>query len=114
MLGNDEIAAAIEDAVGDPQAAGEALVAAANEHGGEDNITVVLFELVDGEPEERMPSTPKATAEAAHESTTSAPSGPAGVPRTHGAGPGGRLGSLALIAGILVLGLLGLYWGISK
>ena len=36
---------------GIPQAAGEALVAAANAHGGEDNITVVLFELVDGEPE---------------------------------------------------------------
>jgi protein phosphatase len=114
MLGNDEIAAAIEDAVGDPQAAGEALVAAANAHGGEDNITVVLFELVDGEPEERMPATPKATAEAAHEPRTSAPPEPAGAPRTHGAGPGGRLGSLALIAGILVLGLLGLYWGISK
>jgi protein phosphatase len=114
MLGNDEIAAAIEDAVGDPQAAGEALVAAANAHGGEDNITVVLFELVDGEPEERMPATPKATAEAAHEPRTSAASEPAGAPRTHGAGPGGRLGSLALIAGILVLGLLGLYWGISK
>ncbi len=51
MLGDDEIAAAIEGAGRDPQAAGEALVAAANAHGGEDNITVVLFELVDGEPE---------------------------------------------------------------
>ena len=51
MLGDDEIAAAIEGAERDPQAAGEALVAAANAHGGEDNITVVLFELVDGEPE---------------------------------------------------------------
>ena len=55
MLGDDEIAAAIEGAERDPQAAGEALVAAANAHGGEDNITVVLFELVDGEPEPVAP-----------------------------------------------------------
>jgi protein phosphatase len=114
MLGDDEIAAAIERAGGDPQSAGEALVAAANAHGGEDNITVVLFELVEGEPEPWAAVATEPADEAAHEPVAATPSEPAGDLRTHGAGPGGRLASLALIAAVLVLGLLGLYWGISK
>ena len=110
MLGDDEIAAAIEGAGRDPQAAGEALVAAANAHGGEDNITVVLFELIDGEPElvaapavVRGPEpVPEVTAE-----------NDADVSR-HGAGAGGRLTALALIALIALVGVLVLYWGISR
>jgi hypothetical protein len=34
--------------------------------------------------------------------------------RTHGAGPGGRLAALMLVAALLVLGLLAVYWGITK
>ncbi len=114
MLGDDVIAAAIEGAERDPQAAGEALVAAANAQGGEDNITVVLFELVDGEPEP-VPA-PEPTAPQAREGsdpTGLTPSDDAGV-RTHGAGPGGRIMSLAVIALVVALGLLALYWGISR
>ena len=113
MLGDDEIAAAIEGADGEPQAAGEALVAAANAHGGEDNITVVLFELVEGEPEP-WPPREALTAAPSHEPGAATPSEPNGDVRTHGAGPGGRIASLVLIAAIVVLGALGLYWGISK
>ena len=110
MLGDDEIAAAIEGAGRDPQAAGEALVAAANAHGGEDNITVVLFELVDGEPElvaapavVRAPEpVPDVTAE-----------NDADVSR-HGVGAGGRFTALALIGLVVVVGVLVLYWGISR
>ena len=51
MLSKDEIAAVIVGADRDPDAAATALVAAANAQGGEDNITVVLFEVVDGDPE---------------------------------------------------------------
>jgi protein phosphatase len=109
MLGDDEIAAAIEAAGREPQAAGEALVRAANAHGGEDNITVVLFELVDGEPEPRLPE--PAADPAAQEL---AEAEPADEVRTHGAGSGGRVASLALIGAVVVLGLLGLYWGISR
>ena len=51
MLSEDEIASALLEADRDPEAAAERLVAAANARGGEDNITVVLFELVEGEPD---------------------------------------------------------------
>jgi protein phosphatase len=108
MLGDDQIAAAIEGAGRDPQAAGEALVAAANAQGGEDNITVVLFELVDGEADPPLKTAPEPDAVA--EITPQ----PVAEVRTHGAGPGGRLTSLALIALVVVLGLLALYWGISR
>src|SRR5574337_1710628 len=46
MLGADEIERIIGDVEAAPQPAADALVAAANRRGGEDNITVVLFELV--------------------------------------------------------------------
>ncbi len=114
MLDDEEIADAILGAERDPRSAGEALVAAANAHGGEDNITVVLFELVDGEPEPRAEPEARAETQPEHVPAAATPSEPAGDVRTHGAGPGGRLASLALIAAVLVLGLLGLYWGISK
>ena len=34
--------------------------------------------------------------------------------RRHGAGPGGRFAALALIATVLVVAALALYWGISR
>ncbi len=118
MLGDDEIAAAIEGAGRDPQAAGEALVAAANAHGGEDNITVVLFELVDGEPEPlpvRAVATEGSEAGSDPETMGQTPSvDEAAQVRTHGAGPGGRLTALALIGLVVVVGVLVLYWGISR
>ena len=110
MLADDEIAAAIESADRDPQAAGEALVAAANAHGGEDNITVVLFELVDGEPEPVAAPAAAREPEPVREVTAETD---ADVSR-HGAGAGGRLTALALIALVVVVGILVLYWGISR
>jgi protein phosphatase len=111
MLGADEIAATIVAADRDPEAAGEALVAAANAKGGEDNI-----ELVEGDPEEEPDreltdgAEPDQTEgqDASTEATT-----PGGV-RTHGAGPGGQLAALGLIALVVVVGVLVLYWGIKR
>jgi protein phosphatase len=112
MLTEDEIAAAILGAGREPTAVAKALVDAANEHGGEDNITVVLFELAEGEPD----------AVAAEDSEEDA-KGPAleatlGDPdrevRTHGAGPGGRLTALASILVVVVVGVLALYWAIKR
>ena len=116
MLTKDEIAETILGAERDPDGAAAALVAAANSNGGEDNITVVLFELVEGEPEPPM-------AVAAEGSEAGSDPGNMGQTpsedvtaqvRTHGAGPGGRLTALALIALVVVVGVLVLYWGISR
>ena len=50
IVRDGQIAEVIAAADHDPDAAAEALVAAANAAGGIDNITVVLFEIVAGEP----------------------------------------------------------------
>jgi PPM family protein phosphatase len=108
MLSEEEIASVLLDAEREPSEAAEQLVAAANARGGEDNITVVLFELVEGEPDPIAYD--EDDAEPAELGTSE---GGADVNR-HGAGSGGRLASLALIAGIAVIAGLALYWGISK
>jgi PPM family protein phosphatase len=109
MLGAEDIAATILAADRDPVAAGEALVAAANAEGGEDNITVVLFELVAGEPEaEPEPALTDGDPETVDATVV------AGDVRTHGAGPGGRIAALGLIVLVLAVGVLVLYWGIKR
>jgi protein phosphatase len=50
MVGDEAILSIVEDNRGDLQAAVRALVRSANAGGGEDNITVILFELAEGEP----------------------------------------------------------------
>lgn len=45
MLGDDEIAATLRAHAGDPRAACEALIDAANARGGEDNTTVLVIEI---------------------------------------------------------------------
>ena len=51
IVRDEEIVGLIDSTDGDPDAAAELLVAAANRAGGIDNITVVLFEMLEGEPE---------------------------------------------------------------
>ena len=110
MLSEDEIAAVLIGGDRDPVAAAESLVAAANTRGGEDNITVVLFELVDGEPDPISELDPDVSSD--ETATTSLE--PVGDVRTHGAGPGGRFASILLIALVVIVGVLALYWGISR
>ncbi len=50
MVSDEEIADLLVDARASLDEAGKKLIAAANQAGGEDNITVVLFELEGGEP----------------------------------------------------------------
>ena len=45
MVADDEVATVLEKAQGDIEETARALVAAANEHGGEDNITVLLLKV---------------------------------------------------------------------
>jgi protein phosphatase len=110
MLSEAEIADVLVTAERDPEAAARALVDAANAHGGEDNITVVLFELAEGAPEEAAASDHRTEA-----AVPSAESGePAGDVRTHGAGPGGQLTALVVLVVVVVVGLLALYLGIKR
>ena len=51
MVGNDRIQELVERNRGDLDKAAKALVAAANKGGGDDNITVVAFEIADAEGE---------------------------------------------------------------
>ncbi len=116
MLSKGAIAETIVAAERDPEAAAHALVAAANARGGEDNITVVLFELVEGEPDPEPIPEPEPAAEPAATRATSelvAEDTQPGV-RRHGAGPGGRIAALALIALVIVVGVIALYWGITR
>ena len=53
MVDGEQIEAILQTHRDDLDAAAKALVQAANRAGGEDNITAILFELVDGEPDEQ-------------------------------------------------------------
>jgi serine/threonine protein phosphatase PrpC len=128
MLSDSAVAAALEAAERDPAVAAEALVSAANRQGGEDNVTVVLFELVEGgAPVVESPSEQDAGSDPTDLTPAPASAEPDdAVPtqeaveasevdlRRHGAGPGGRLAALSFIVAVLVIGALALYWGISK
>jgi len=119
MLGADEIAAAILEADRDPVVAAHALVAAANARGGEDNITVVLFELVEGEPETEpeadgeTESNAEVAPDAQPTTTTTAAASDDDV-STHGAGPGGRLAAIALLVILIAVAVLVLYWSVKR
>jgi protein phosphatase len=127
IVRDEQIAELIRDAGADPDAAAEALVAAANRAGGIDNITVVLFEIVEGDP---LPASEPApvlepdedTMEQAAEVAVE-PAGPAEpaeaaeseVPvRRHGAGAGSRW--LALLAILLALAIAAvvIYWSLGR
>jgi len=117
MVANEEMASAIEAAERDPQRAAEALVAAANARGGEDNVTVVLFELLESDEHAHVADPSDETPAGVSEPTRAPvsdeePSG--GSLRRHGAGPGGRLAALLGIVALLGIALLALYWGVTR
>ena len=123
MLGADEIAAAILEADRDPVVAADALVAGANARGGEDNITVVLFELVEGEAEPETETEPETDGETRSDAEVAPDAQPAATTTaaasdddvsTHGAGPGGRLAAIALLVILLVVAVLVLYWSVKR
>jgi protein phosphatase len=116
MVRDEEIARVIEAAGLDPHRAAQALVEAANEHGGDDNVTVVVFELVDGEPVERERSG------AASIDGDTAPSDPDAVTSEsllddvsrHGAGKGSRWPALLLVLVLLAVAAFAVWWSLVR
>jgi protein phosphatase len=109
MLRDEEIVQVLRSTAGDPQPAAEALVAAANAAGGEDNVTVVLFELVS----EALPSP-----EAADAPRTTGHVEPDDVTvedvRRHGAGKGSRWPALLLLLAIVGIAAFALWWSLLR
>ena len=115
MVRDEEIARVLGAADGDPHRAAEALIGAANAAGGEDNVTVVLFEVVEGEPAERTRA-----------SSDGSPSRPAADPdeetsetvvddvRRHGAGKGSRWPALLLVLTLLAIAAFAVWWSLLR
>jgi len=124
IVRDEQIAELIRGADHDLDAAAEALVAAANRAGGIDNITVVLFEIVEGDPVPAPPAEPMVALEpdedtmeqaTAPVAVAEAPTEAEAVPvRRHGAGAGGRW--LALLAIILTLAVAAMvvWWSLAR
>jgi serine/threonine protein phosphatase PrpC len=113
MVRDEDIVRVLESAGGAPAAAAEALVSAANAAGGEDNVTVVLFELVDGEVDEDAPPTLVPGVDETDDET--GPEGPTLEDvRRHGAGRGSRWPALLFLLAILLVAALALWWSLLR
>jgi len=109
MLTEEELEDVLEKTAADPARAADALVAAANARGGEDNITVVLFEMTDADaPAED--AEPGVGEEPPIEAADQLEQEPIRSLRRHGAGSGGRAAAILLLLAVLGIGLLLLYW----
>jgi serine/threonine protein phosphatase PrpC len=123
IVRDTQIVDVIAAAGGELDAAAEALVATANRNGGIDNITVVLFEIVEGDP---VPPAASASASATepeedtleqvHETPppVSIPDEEVAPVRRHGAGPGGRWLALAAILLAVAATVLVVWWSIGR
>jgi protein phosphatase len=114
MVRDDEIVRLLEETQADPHDAAEALVAAANRAGGEDNVTVVLFELVEGEPVARpVPPASDGRETTAETVTTTAAANGDDVSR-HGPGKGSRWPALLLLVALLAIAAFLLWWSFVR
>ena len=112
MVRDEEILRVLESTGGAPREAGGALIAAANAAGGEDNVTVVLFELVDGDVEAPPTLVPGIEEESDDEL---GPDGPTLEDvRKHGAGKGSRWPALLLLLVILAVAAFVLWWSLVR
>jgi protein phosphatase len=112
MVRDDEIVRVLETTGGAPREAAAALVAAANAAGGEDNVTVVLFELVDGDVEAPPTLVPGMEEEPVDEP---GPDGPTLEDvRKHGAAKGSRWPALLLLLVILAVAAFVLWWSLLR
>ena len=119
MVGDDVILARALAAGREPEVVARALVDEANRAGGDDNITVIAFEIEAGEP----PAAPEAppvlapdapTAENAAAEQPTGQTAAAGRVRRHGAGAGGRAFALAAIVLALAAAALLIWWSLGR
>ena len=113
MVRDDEILRVLEATGAAPREAAEALVSAANAAGGEDNVTVVLFELVDADAEAPPPTLVPGIDDVDEEET--GPDGPTLEDvRHHGAGKGSRWPALLFLLATLAAGAVALWWSVVR
>lgn len=114
MVRDDEIARVLEASAGDPHDAAEELIRAANAAGGDDNVTVVLFEITDGDP------TPRAAAAAGDGGPDRVLDPDAETSETvddvrrHGAGKGSRWPALLLVLALLGIAAFAIWWSLVR
>jgi len=113
MMRDEEIARVVVASGGDPTVAGEELVRAANAAGGDDNVTVVLFELVEGEPVPRVPREAVAVSGGMSTEAIDLERTEEDV-RRHGAGEGSRWPALLFVLALLALTALVLWWSFLR
>jgi protein phosphatase len=113
MVRDEEIVRLLEATASDPHDAADALIRAANAAGGEDNVTVVLFELVEGEPGARSPATPTIAPRAVDTVSSPATADDDSVSR-HGAGKGSRWPALLLLVALIAIAVFLLWWSFVR
>ncbi len=117
IVRDEQIAELIVAADNDPDTAAEALVAAANRAGGIDNITVVLFEILEGDPSP-APKPGSEPDEDTLEQVLESPAAEAVAPvvpvQRHGAGSGGRWLALVCIVLTVAVAALVVWWSLTR
>ena len=114
MVRDDDIVRLLEATSGDPHDAAEALVAAANKAGGEDNVTVVLFELVEGDPGDRPAPAPSTIGTDGDPTAESVLAADDDAVRRHGPGKGSRWPALLFVLALLAIAAFLLWWSFLR
>jgi len=115
MVRDGQIARTLEESDRDPYIAAEALVRAANAAGGEDNVTVVVFELTEGEPR----SAPSESLDADEPRVAAGPDEETSESvlddvQRHGAGKGSRWPALLLLVAIVAVAAFAIWWSLLR
>jgi len=117
MLRDEEIGAIVAAHEGDLDAIAAGLVDAANAAGGEDNVTVVLFEVVDGEPAVEVEAGAEEPVAGVHPAPSAPTAAGATTPpamRRSGTPAGSRWPALLLIAAVVIVAVLLVLVGLTR
>ena len=100
----------VADAAGrEPDSVARMLVESANRAGGDDNITVVVFEVTEGEPRPETPTLEQAVPAPEPEAESPAP-----PVRRRGAGKGGRALAVIGLLAVVAVALLVVWWSVKR